>query len=124
MYKLICPANEAKPGQPLSPALGQIQIKVQDFITEFNKQALDYQNGLPMNCRIKKLPQPTKFDLYVLPPSWWQLTWGLSEDRQLSLSQFYDCFLYRYQRFPTPIEVKTVLTSLKSARLKINLKLN
>lgn len=119
MYKIIVQAANARPGAPLAPVLGQIQIKVQDFITDFNRQSSDYAEGLPLQCRIEKLPQPTRFTLQVLPPSWGTLLWGVSVRNRLQPAELYDCFIYRYGRPPTPFEVRLVLGTVKACRLRI-----
>lgn len=124
IYKFFVPAQQAKPGQPLAPILGQLQIKVQDFITEFNKQTTDYVEGLPLGCRIRKFTGSTRFILSVQPPTWFELLKGTTNsNRELSLEQLYDCCLFKFNLQSTqitPSKAKTILSLLKTTKLKIN----
>lgn len=124
VYKFFVPSQQAKPGQPLAPILGQLQIKVQDFITEFNKQTTDYIEGIPLGCRIRKFSNSTKFTLFVQAPTWFELIKGTTNlNKELTLEQFYDCCLFKFNFKSsqiTPFETKTILSLFKTTKLKLN----
>ena len=45
-------AQEAKPGQPLAPLLGQVQINVGEFVNYFNIKTTDYPKGLRLHITL------------------------------------------------------------------------
>lgn len=114
LYRLVVPAHQARPGAPLAPVLGQIQIKVQDFILEFNKQCAPYEEEIPLPCRVIRHPQPNKFSLEVMPPTFFTLLWGQSRGGRLSVVDLNDCFLFRRGRPPKPIELRELMGTLQS----------
>jgi hypothetical protein len=66
MIRIRVPAQQAKPGPPLSPVLGQHQIKVAEFVTQFNAASGGWAPGTPLGVRIYK--DGTRWTLKVLPP--------------------------------------------------------
>ena len=113
MFRLRVPAQEAKPGAPLAPILGQQQIKVADFVTQFNKASAGWLSGTPLGCRVSKEPGG-KFNLQVCPPTWTTLLGGSSIDRQ----DLYYLVGYRFGQ-PTPITLRLVFGTLKSLKLTV-----
>ena len=71
-------AQEAKPGQPLAPLLGQVQINVGEFINYFNNKTKDYPKGL---------------SLYVKLFVKWDKTYHI-EIKKLSLIRLLNLFIY------------------------------
>jgi len=67
LTRLTAPAGEARPGAPLTPILGQQQIKPADFIAEFHRLSVGYTPGVPLGCRIYKTGA-NKFTLRWPPP--------------------------------------------------------
>jgi len=71
---IILPAQEAKTGQPLTPMLGQVQISTANFVNEFNRMSLIFENGFPLHVEIlvywekrkKKLNIPLIYCLFLL----------------------------------------------------------
>ena len=66
VIRLRVPAQAAKPGPPLSPVLGQHQIKVAEFVSQFNAASGGWTLGTPLGVRVYKVG-PT-WSLRVLPP--------------------------------------------------------
>jgi len=68
---IILPAQEAKTGQPLTPMLGQVQISTANFVNEFNKMSLIFENGFPLHVEIlvywEKTEKETKYTINILP---------------------------------------------------------
>lgn len=119
MIKLFAPAQQAKAGPPLSPILGQHQIKVAEFVTRFNEATSMYTPGTPLGVRILKI-NTTQWNLQVLPPRPGTLvkslqlsTPGLKVDRKdlWGVLNFYN--LHQTGEH-TPQEVRILLGTLKS----------
>lgn len=119
MFRLVAPAKQARPGPPLAPILGQHQIKVADFITEFNRQTAHYVEGVPLGCRITKLPGVGKFTLLVTPPSWSTLLFSLDQGGWVDRIALYTALYYRLGRRPDPADLSTVLGAVRSCRLQL-----
>ena len=66
VIRLRVPAQAAKPGPPLSPILGQHQIKVAEFVTQFNTASAGWTPGTPLGVRIHKTG--AVWSLRVVPP--------------------------------------------------------
>jgi len=115
MTKLVVPAGLARPGPPLSPILGQAQIKVADFVTQFNALTVEYAPGVPLPTVVVKT-SATKFTLQVATPTVATLLWGTTVGRTVSRVDLWGIVLFRYGRV-TPAAVVTVLGTLKSTRL-------
>lgn len=110
LTRLTAPAGEARPGAPLTPILGQQQIKPADFIAEFHRLSVGYTPGLPLGCRLHKVG--TKFTLRVAPPSWTVLATSAATGRTLRREDLYH--LAHYRGMATPRGVATVLGTLRS----------
>ena len=67
MIRFTAPAQQAKPGPPLSPILGQHGIKPAEFIIRFNTASLGYTPGVPL--RVQILKTGTTWALTVKPPT-------------------------------------------------------
>ena len=121
MFRLTAPAKQARPGPPLAPALGQHQIKVVDFIAEFNRLTPGYTEGVPLGCRITKLPGVGKFGLRVVPPTWSTLAFSAATPGgRVSPVGLYAALYYRNGgRPPSPAQTKTALGTLRSCRLQL-----
>lgn len=119
-YRIRVGVNCARPGPPLSPILGQLQLKVNDFITEFNRLTTNYVgcDGLILTCRLTKLNQPQKFTLSIRGPTFFSLWYSL--DRQTSKTILYDSYYFLHQRWPTPVESRTLFAQLRSSGYKLN----
>ena len=119
MFRLVAPVKQARPGPPLAPILGQHQIKVVDFIAEFNRQTVCYVEGLPLGCRITKLPGVGKFTLLVTPPTWSTLLFSLDRGGWIGRAALYTALYYRLGRLPDPADLSTVLGVVRSCRLQL-----
>ena len=119
-YRIKVGVNCARPGPPLSPVLGQLQLKVSDFITEFNRLTVNYINceGLILTCRLTKLSQPQKFTLAIRGATFFSLWYSL--DRQLSKVALYDSYYFLYQRWPSPVESRTLFAQLRVSHYQLN----
>ena len=116
MIRLKVPAQQAKPGPPLSPILGQHQVKVAEFVTEFNKLSAGWTPGVPLGVQIQK--QGTKFTLRVAPPGVGLLVRSSSRGGFLAREDLWGVVLFRFGR-AEPHLVKTVLGTLKSFALRV-----
>lgn len=116
MTKLTVPAAAARPGPPLSPILGQAQVKVADFVTQFNSLTAEYIPGVPLGVRVTKAGQ--KFTLRVRPPAVVVLLWGCAIGRVVNRVDLWGCTYFRYACV-TPAGVTTTLGTLKSAKLTV-----
>lgn len=117
LIRLTAPAGEARPGAPLTPILGQQQIKPVDFITEFHRLSTGYTPGVPLGCRIHKTG-PNKFTLRVAPPSWTILLTSGAVARTLAREDVYHLACYR--GMATPVGVATLFGTLKSLGFRLN----
>lgn len=117
MTKLIAPAGTARPGPPLSPILGQAQIKVADFVTQFNAATAGYTPGFPLGCRVTRVGG-TKFTLVVRPPAVALLLIGVASGRVLARADLWDCLRFRWGGV-TPTVVATGLGTAKSLGLQV-----
>ncbi|RYX87482.1 hypothetical protein EON73_01305 [bacterium] len=118
MFRIQVLSQEAKPGAPLSPILGQQQIKVSDFVLKFNQQSKDYINGFPLTCRVYKLSS-TQFEIKVCPPSLSVLFYSCANNKIISISDFYFILNYRFQSLVSPSIVKTAKGTLRSLTYQI-----
>ena len=66
MIRLIVPAQQARPGPPLSPVLGQHAIKPADFVTRFNGATTEWTPGVPLRVRLTKGATPAAWGLAVV----------------------------------------------------------
>ena len=119
MFRLTAPAKQARPGPPLAPILGQHQIKAVDFIAEFNRATPGYTEGVPLGCRITKLPGVGKFALRVAPPTWSTLGFSLARPRIDPVGLYAALYYRNGGRPPTPGQTRTVLGTLRSCRLQL-----
>lgn len=115
MTRLTVPSNQARPGAPLAPVLGQQQIKVQDFIVRFHQESAPYHDGVPLSCRVRR--QGLKFELTVQLPTTFVLLWGSTLDGRLTPADLYG--VSRFQSRKVPVEVRAVFGCLRSTRLKL-----
>jgi len=115
LVKLVVPAGLARSGPPLSPILGQAQIKVIDFVTQFNAVTAEFTPGVPLPVVVVKTAA-TKFTLQVAPPTVSTLLWGVTTARTVSRVDLWGVIEFRYGRV-TPAVTVTVLGTLKSTRL-------
>ena len=106
MIRLRLPAQQAKPGPPLSPILGQHQIKVAEFVTQFNAASVDWTPGTLLGVRIHK--KGTTWRLEVLPPGGATLLGALQVDRILAREDLW------VATAGVPHRVRTLLGTLKS----------
>jgi len=67
MIRLRVPAQQAKPGPPLAPILGQHQIKVADFVSRFNTASSGWTPGTPLGVQIHKIG--SNWTLKIKPPT-------------------------------------------------------
>lgn len=119
MFRLTAPAKQARPGPPLAPILGQHQIKVVDFIAEFNRLAGGYAEGVPLGCRVRRLPGPNRFTLRVVPPSWTTLLTGaVGPSGGVDPATLWAALHLR--GCPTRAGARTVLGTLRSCRLRLS----
>lgn len=117
MLRLTVLAQQAKPGSPLSSILGQQQIKVSDFVVEFNKVSSSYLQGVPLGCRVHKVNTPAKFNLEVCPPTFTVLLRSVATSRSISRFDLYRCVSFRFNTEFSPFALKNVLGTLRSLRL-------
>ena len=116
MIRLQVPAQQAKPGPPLSPVLGQHQVKVADFVTDFNRASAGWTPGVPLGVQIQK--QGSKFTLRVSPPGVGLLLRGLSSGRKISRTDLWGVVQFRFGKVEV-ISTRTVLGTLQSLGLKV-----
>lgn len=109
VVRLRVPAQTAKPGPPLSPVLGQHQIKVAEFVTQFNLASTGFTPGTPVGVRIYKTGQT--WTLQVCPPG---AVTSLGGVRQGGKINILDLWASLSSRRHTPQEVRTLLGTLKS----------
>jgi hypothetical protein len=109
IIRLRVPAQSAKPGPPLSPVLGQHQIKVAEFVTQFNGQTTSWTSGTPLGVRIHKAPGG--WSLTVVPPGV-VTTLGGAHSRGLTRSDLW-AYLVHF-RAATPVGARTLLGTLRS----------
>lgn len=125
MFRLTALAKLAKPGPPLAPILGQQQIKVVDFLNDFNRATTHLIEGIPLGCRIKKLPGIGKFTLKVCPPSYTVLLFSVANSkRQIDPIDLYKVAYLRIKGEPfkaglNPALFKTILGTMRSCRLHL-----
>lgn len=117
LTRLTAPAGEARPGAPLTPILGQQQIKPADFIAEFHRLSVGYTPGVPLGCRIYKTGA-NKFTLRVAPPTWTTLFTSAATGRVVTREDVYH--LAHYRAMATPVGVATLLGTLKSLGFRLN----
>ena len=115
MIRLKVPAQQAKPGPPLSPVLGQHQIKVAEFVTEFNRQSVGWTPGVPLGVVINK--KGSKFTLRVSPPTFGLLLRGFPPGG-LTRGGLWGVLCFRFGN-PTPHHFRTLLGTLKSLGLLV-----
>lgn len=120
MFRLTVLSQEAKGGAPLSPILGQQQIKVQDFVADFNRRSNFVVAGIPLPCRVIK-ETSQKFSLQVCPPTYYTLVWGGVNSQTVSVAYLYDCLRFRNRFEMIPTNAKTLLGFVKSCRFKIKI---
>jgi ribosomal protein L11 len=111
LTRLTAPAGEARPGAPLTPILGQQQIKPADFITEFHRLSTGYTPGLPLGCRLYKTG-PNKFTLRVAPPALTILLTSAAVSKVVDRNDLYHLAHYRGMAYPAG--VSTLLGTLTS----------
>lgn len=111
VIRLRVPAQSAKPGPPLSPILGQHQIKVAEFVTQFNLASAGFTPGTPLGVRIHKVG--TSWTLQVCPPGAVTAFGGARhlEGGKLNPLDVWGSFSLEKQ---TPHQVRTLLGTLKS----------
>ena len=114
--RLTAPAGEARPGAPLTPILGQQQIKPADFIAEFHRLSVGYTPGVPLGCRLHKLG-PNKFTLRVCPPTWTTLFTSVATARVVPRVDLYH--LASYRGGATPGRVRSALGTLRSLGFRL-----
>jgi ribosomal protein L11 len=108
MIRLVVPAQQARPGPPLSPVLGQHAVKVADFVAEFNRATAGVTPGVPVGVRLTKLPA-NKFVLRVAPPATAVVLRGAPRTRP----GLYD--VARIRGATTPRTVRVLLGTARSA---------
>lgn len=115
MTRLVAPAGLARPGPPLSPVLGQAQIKVADFVTRFNLATQSYTPGTPVGARVTR--EGTGFHLLVVPPTWGLLFRGVTRAGGVTRRDLWGCL--RFRGVTTPAAAATALGTLKSLGLQV-----
>jgi hypothetical protein len=108
MIRIRVPAQQAKPGPPLSPVLGQHQIKVAEFVTQFNTASASWTPGTPLGVRIHK--EGTRWTLVVTPPPAVIYLGGLLQAGVLPREDIWVALGGN----PTPTQVATLFGTLKS----------
>lgn len=109
IIRLRVPAQSARPGPPLSPVLGQHQIKPAEFVTQFNNSTGGFTSGTPLGVRIHKVG-PT-WSLQVLPPG---VATALGGSKATGLHRS-DLWAYLVHfRGATPREARTLFGTLRS----------
>lgn len=111
VIRLRVPAQTAKPGPPLSPILGQHQIKVAEFVTQFNIASAGFTSGTPLGVRIHKVG--TTWTLQICSPGAVIALGGVRHHQggKLSPLDVWGSFASGEQ---TPHRVRTLLGTLKS----------
>lgn len=110
MIRLVVPAQQAKPGPPLSPVLGQHQIKPTEFIPQFNAASAGYTPGTPLGVRISKMGP--KWTFQVAPPTVGILLSGVTHSGRVDRIDLWGVLLQRGNA--TPRGAKTLLGVLRS----------
>lgn len=110
MIRIRVPAQQAKPGPPLSPVLGQHQIKVAEFVNQFNIASASWAPGTPLGVRIYK--EGTRWSLKVLPPPPVVLLGGLVRFGFVTREDIWAVLGGN----PTPRDVNTLFGTLRSLR--------
>lgn len=114
VIRLVVPAQSARPGPPLSPALGQHAVKVADFVAEFNRASAGFTPGVPLRVRLAKLPA-NKFTLDVRGVSTHAVLRGTAPvGGRVRRTALYDAAVAAGRT--TPSGVRTFLGSLRSTR--------
>jgi len=110
VIRLRVPAQSAKPGPPLSPILGQHQIKVAEFVTQFNAASGGWAPGTPLGVRIHKVG--SVWTLQVCPPGAVTTLGGVRNQGggKISLPDLWASL----PPGATPTQVATLLGTLKS----------
>lgn len=116
VIRLQVPAQQAKPGPPLSPVLGQHQIKVAEFVTEFNRQSAGWTPGVPLGVALQK--QGSKFTLRVAPPAVGLLLRGFPPGG-VPRRHLWGVLSFRFEK-PTPHHLRTLLGTLRSLDLRVH----
>lgn len=119
MFRLTAPVKLAKPGPPLAPILGQQQIKVIDFLNDFNRVTAHLVEGVPVGCRIKKLPGMGKFTLKVCPPSTVVLLFSVAENKQILPVDLFKAGYFAARGNVSPANFKTIFGTLRSCQLQL-----
>lgn len=116
MIRLIALAQQAKPGPPLSPILGQHAIKPAEFITQFNTASRGYTPGTPVGVRITK-SGPTKWTLKVCPPTRTVLLRRTTP--QVGRTELWAILLYYSTGEVTPQAARTLFGTLQSLTYQV-----
>lgn len=66
--KLQAPAGQATPAPPIGPALGQHNVNIGQFVSQFNEQTKDY-NGMPIPVEISVYADRTFSFITKSPPA-------------------------------------------------------
>lgn len=114
-FRVRVPANQAKPGPPLAPVLGQQQVKPADFIAEFHRQSAGYTDGVPLHVRGWKVGG--RLRLAVCPPAYHLVLRGAPTAVDL-----YTALVYRLDRPPTPADARTLFGAARSGRCRVQLR--
>ena len=117
LIRLRAPAGEARPGPALSPVLGQHQIRVAEFVTEFNRASAGYAPGTPLGVKVHKLGG-TKFALRVAPPGVGLLLRGATRGARLTRGALWGVLCFRWGS-PRPAHLRTALGTLRSLGLRV-----
>ena len=110
VIRLRVPAQAAKPGPPLSPVLGQHQIKVAEFVTQFNTGSAGWTPGTPLGVRILKAGP--SWSLRVLTPGV-VISLGGLQAQGLTRQDLW-AYLTHFSPRVTPAEGRTLFGTLRS----------
>jgi large subunit ribosomal protein L11 len=66
--KLQAPGGQATPAPPIGPALGQHNVNIGQFVSQFNEQTKDY-NGMPIPVEISVYKDKTFSFVCKSPPA-------------------------------------------------------
>jgi len=67
-FKVLIPAQEAKPVAPLGPVLGQYKVSLVDFCKDFNARSSEYDVGTILRVSVSKLPNEKNYNMQIMPP--------------------------------------------------------
>lgn len=88
--RAILPAGEAKPAGNLTALLGQHQINIIDFCSEFNDLTSNLENSLELNVEIFKYEDKSSVIVVKKPSAFFLLKQVLSDKNSITLENLFD----------------------------------